>query len=178
MITRGNGSACGPRRIIALEQLAVMRLHECAGDPSKPGVKPIAIRIAEEPGKLLVIASSSSGSVCVCSSAIICNRCSTRAEKLGTLAASWYAGPPSGSSHCRSRTSSALQRGRDPKLRMRRPRSLLRLDEELDLADAATSQLDIVALDRELAAAAVRVHLPLHFVDVAESPQNQGVCAR
>ena len=45
---------------------------------------------------------------------------------------------------------------------------LLGLHEELDLADAAAAELDVVAFDRDFAAAAIRLNLPLHLVDVAE----------
>ncbi len=45
---------------------------------------------------------------------------------------------------------------------------LLGLREELDLADAAAPDLDVVALDRDLALAAIGLHLPLHVVDVGE----------
>ncbi len=45
---------------------------------------------------------------------------------------------------------------------------LLGLHEELDLADAAAAELDVVALDRDLAMALVDVDLPLHRVHVAE----------
>ena len=45
---------------------------------------------------------------------------------------------------------------------------LLGLHEELDLADAAAAELDIVALDRDLAVAAIGMDLPLHLVDVGD----------
>src|SRR6185312_15392384 len=45
---------------------------------------------------------------------------------------------------------------------------LLSLDEELDLADAAAAELDIVALDRDLAMAAIGVNLLLHRVHVGD----------
>ena len=45
---------------------------------------------------------------------------------------------------------------------------LLGLDEELDLADAAAAELDVVAFDRDLAMAAIGVDLPLHRVDVGD----------
>jgi hypothetical protein len=45
---------------------------------------------------------------------------------------------------------------------------LLGLDEEFDLADAAAAELDVVALDRDLAMAAIGLDLPLHLVDIAE----------
>ena len=45
---------------------------------------------------------------------------------------------------------------------------LLGLHEELDLADAAAAELDVVALDRDLAMAAIGVDLPLHAVDVGD----------
>ena len=43
---------------------------------------------------------------------------------------------------------------------------LLGLDEELDLANAAAAELDVVALDRDVAVAAIGVDLPLHRVHV------------
>ena len=45
---------------------------------------------------------------------------------------------------------------------------LLRLDEELDLADAAAADLEIVAGDPDPAVAAMRVDLPLDRMDVAD----------
>ena len=48
---------------------------------------------------------------------------------------------------------------------------LLRLDEKLDLADAAASELDVMAGDRDLGMALHGVDLPLHRVDVG----NRGV---
>ena len=45
---------------------------------------------------------------------------------------------------------------------------LLRLHEELDLADAAAAELDVVALDRDLVVAAVGVDLPLHRMHVGD----------
>ena len=45
---------------------------------------------------------------------------------------------------------------------------LLGLGEELDLADAATADLDVVALDRDLAVAAIGVDLPLHGLHVGD----------
>ncbi len=45
---------------------------------------------------------------------------------------------------------------------------LLGLHEELDLADAAAPELDVVALDRDLVVAAVGVDLPLHRLDVGD----------
>ena len=55
---------------------------------------------------------------------------------------------------------------------------LLGLREELDLADAAAAELDIVALDRDLAVAAIGVDLPLHLVDVGDGRRNRDICAR
>ena len=45
---------------------------------------------------------------------------------------------------------------------------LLRLHEELDLADAAASELDVVAGDGDLVVAAHRMDLPLHRVHVGD----------
>ena len=45
---------------------------------------------------------------------------------------------------------------------------LLGLGEELDLADAAAAELDVVALDRDLVVTAIGVDLPLHRVDVGD----------
>ena len=50
---------------------------------------------------------------------------------------------------------------------------LLGLREELDLADAAAPDLDIVALDRDLALAAIGLHLPLHVVHVGKRREIQ-----
>src|ERR1700712_1927013 len=45
---------------------------------------------------------------------------------------------------------------------------LLGLREKLDLPDAAAADLDVVALDRDLALAAKGLHLPLHVMDVGK----------
>ncbi len=45
---------------------------------------------------------------------------------------------------------------------------LLGLHEEFDLADAATAELDVVALDRDVVVTAIGVDLPLHRVDVGD----------
>ena len=45
---------------------------------------------------------------------------------------------------------------------------LLGLHEKLDLADAAAAELDVVALDRDLAMAAIGMDLPLHRVHVGD----------
>ena len=50
---------------------------------------------------------------------------------------------------------------------------LLGLREKLDLADAAAADLDVVALDRDLALAAKGLHLPLHVVHVGKRREIQ-----
>ena len=50
---------------------------------------------------------------------------------------------------------------------------LLGLREKLDLADTAAPDLDVVALDRDLALAAKGLHLPLHVVNIGESREIQ-----
>src|SRR5690242_17248928 len=45
---------------------------------------------------------------------------------------------------------------------------LLRLNKELDLANAAPSKLYVVTLDRDLAMTAIGMDLLLHFVDVRD----------
>src|SRR5262245_38441040 len=45
---------------------------------------------------------------------------------------------------------------------------LLGLHEELDLADAATTELDVVSLDRNLVMAAIGMDLPFHRVNVGD----------
>ena len=66
-------------------------------------------------------------------------------------------------------TSSASSVGRTRNSAMAAARDqLLGLCEELDLADAAAADLDVMALDRDLALAAIGLHLPLHVVDVGE----------
>ena len=50
---------------------------------------------------------------------------------------------------------------------------LLGLGKKFDLADAAAADLDIVALDRDLALAAKRLHLPLHVMDVGKRREIQ-----
>ena len=55
---------------------------------------------------------------------------------------------------------------------------LLRLHEELDLADAAASELDVVTRDRDLVVPAHRMDLPLHRVHVGDRRRNRNTCAR
>ena len=55
---------------------------------------------------------------------------------------------------------------------------LLGLHEELDLADAAAAELDVVALDRDLVVAAIGVDLALHRVDVGDRARSRDICAR
>src|SRR6266540_6354935 len=50
---------------------------------------------------------------------------------------------------------------------------LLGLHEELDLADAAAAELDVVTLDRDRAVAPIGVDLPLHGVDVGNRGEVQ-----
>ena len=50
---------------------------------------------------------------------------------------------------------------------------LLGLREELDFADAAAADLDVVALDRDLALPAIGLHLPLHVVHVGKGREIQ-----
>ena len=64
---------------------------------------------------------------------------------------------------------SAAQVGRDAqRAQPAAPDQLLGLGEELDLADAAAAELDVVALDRDLAAALVRLDLALDRMDVLD----------
>ena len=68
-----------------------------------------------------------------------------------------------------ARRRSASQVGADPQLAQpAAPDQLLGLREELDFADAAAAGLDVVALDRDSPAAAVRVDLALDRVDVLD----------
>ncbi len=61
------------------------------------------------------------------------------------------------------------QRLLHPQLGMTAARDqLLGLGEELDLANAAAPDLDVMSLDRDLALAAIDLHLPLHVVHVGE----------
>ena len=67
-----------------------------------------------------------------------------------------------------------VQRRPHPQLRMAAAgNQLLGLGEKLDLADAAATDLDVVALDRNLALAAIGLHLPLHVMDVGERGKIQ-----
>src|SRR5258707_9578587 len=50
---------------------------------------------------------------------------------------------------------------------------LLGLREKLDFADAAAPDLDIMALDRDLALPAKRLHLPLHVMHVGKCREIQ-----
>src|SRR5206468_8366869 len=45
---------------------------------------------------------------------------------------------------------------------------LLGLGEKFDFADTTTPDLDVVTLDRDLALAAIGLHLPLHVVNVGK----------
>ncbi|CEG08439.1 hypothetical protein BN961_01854 [Afipia felis] len=61
------------------------------------------------------------------------------------------------------------QRRPHPQFGMAPPRDqLLGLREELDLANAAATDLDVMALDRNLALATGALHLPLHVVDIGQ----------
>ncbi len=67
-----------------------------------------------------------------------------------------------------------LQRRPHPQFRMPPAGDqLLRLGEKLDLANAAPADLDVVTFDRDLALAAIGLHLPLHVVDVGERREIQ-----
>ena len=55
---------------------------------------------------------------------------------------------------------------------------LLRLDEELDVADAAAPELDVVARHRDRAVALEGVHLALHRVDVGDGGEVEIFAAR
>ena len=67
-----------------------------------------------------------------------------------------------------------VQRGAHPQLRMTAAgNQLLCLREKLDLADAAAADLDVMALDRDLALAAIGLHLPLHVMDVGQCRKIQ-----
>ena len=62
---------------------------------------------------------------------------------------------------------------------------LLGLREELDLANAAAAELDVVALDRDFAVAAIGMDLPLHLMHIGDgrvieifSPDEGGQIAR
>ncbi len=71
--------------------------------------------------------------------------------------------PPSAS------TVERRQRGLDAQLRMPAAGDeLLGLHEELDLADAAAAELDVVPLDRDLVVPAIGMDLALHRVDVGD----------
>src|SRR3979490_1301324 len=49
----------------------------------------------------------------------------------------------------------------------------LGLREKFDLTDAAAADLDVMALDRDLALAAIGLHLPLHVVDIGQCGEIQ-----
>ena len=55
---------------------------------------------------------------------------------------------------------------------------LLGLREELDIADAAAAELDVVPLDRDGAVALIGMHPPLHRVDVGDCRVSRDICAR
>src|SRR4029079_16078431 len=50
---------------------------------------------------------------------------------------------------------------------------LLGLREKFDLADATAADLDVVALNRDVALATIGLHLPLHIVDVGKGREIQ-----
>ena len=67
-----------------------------------------------------------------------------------------------------------VQRRAHPQFRMTAAgNQLLGLREKLDLADAAAADLDVMAFDRDLALAAIGLHLPLHVVDVGQRGKIQ-----
>ena len=55
---------------------------------------------------------------------------------------------------------------------------LLGLHEELDLADAAATELDVVALDRDVLVAAIGVDLALERLDVGNRRDSRDISAR
>ena len=111
--------------------------------------------------------SSSSGSVCVCSSATIWMACSTRRRNQYCLVSASRASAviqPCAASCAEHRHGLAAAQLR----KAAAGDQLLGLDEELDLADAAAAELDVVALDRDLAMALVRMDLALDRMDVGD----------
>ena len=67
-----------------------------------------------------------------------------------------------------------IQRRPHPQFRMTSAGDqLLGLREEFDFADAAAPDLDIVALDRDLALPAIGLHLPLHVMHVGKGCEIQ-----
>ena len=111
--------------------------------------------------------SRSPGSVWVCSSATICSRCSSmRRNRVGggklARATSPIHSPSASYVEHRQRLAAA-------QLRMAAAGDqLLGLHEELDLADAAAPELDVVTLDRDLAMAAIGVDWRFMLVDVGD----------
>ena len=105
--------------------------------------------------------------MCVCSSAIICRRCSTRRKNVvsrSELVARGGIDPAAGGedgkrSDGRAAAQLAVTAAGN---------QLLGLHEKLDLADAATAELDVMALDGDFAVAAIGVDLLLHRVHVGD----------
>ena len=73
-----------------------------------------------------------------------------------------------------------MSRVRRPRRSGRRPAEdeLLGLDEELDLADAATPELDVVPGHCDLGMAAHRLDLTLHGMNIRRWRRSRNTCAR
>ena len=149
-----------------LEQLRVMALHLAqmrrAAPPRRRPRSAYPAEAGEAPSP-----SWSAGSVCVCSSATICRRARCRAgsdrRRRARRAPRASIHPPSASASSVASVARAAQLGMPAA-----GDELLGLDEELDLADAAAAELDIVAVDRDLLVAAMGMDLALHRVDVGD----------
>jgi hypothetical protein len=120
--------------------------------------------------------SSVSGSVCVCSSSTICSRCSTGAGSGRPRSVVAH-----GLRRCgrRRRAPSASQVRRAGAARVAAaPDELLGLGEELDLADAAAAELDVVAGDRDRRVPPRCAWIWRLIEWMSGSPRSRDACAR
>ena len=150
---------------IALEQPAVVALHAIEPDQQIPG-EGGPVRIAEEARELLHPFGRVGQRMGLLVGDHLEPVLDPAQEQIGIdqFVADLDRDPVVGREHVER-----LQRRPHPQFGMPPARDqLLGLGEELDLADAATPDLDVVALDRNLALSAKRLHLALHVVDIGE----------
>ena len=165
----------GKHRRGALEQADIVPLDRAQMPEQRHG-KLVAAPVAEK-ARETSSASRSAGSVWVCSSAVICRRCSTRRRKS-------YAAVSSSRAVVSIQPSSASVASVGTVSRPRRlgvasaGDELLGLNEKFDLADAAAAELDVVPLDRDFAVTAVGVDLPASWRGRRRPRRNRDICAR
>ena len=155
---------------IALEQLFVMPLHDIEMAEQVLGERRAAV-VAEEAGKTLHGLGIVGQAVGLLVGDHLQPVFDPPQEFIGggQLVARGEGDPVARRQHLQG-----LERRPHPQFRMPAAGDqLLGLREELDFADAAAPDLDIVALDRDLALSAIGLHLPLHVVHVGKGREIQ-----